>query len=553
MLSKLSISNYALIDSLEIDFKGGLTIITGETGAGKSIILGALSSILGELADARSIRNAEQKSVIEGVFDISKYDMERFFIDNDIEYFGSECILRREILPNGRTRAFVNDSPVGLALLKELAIQIIDIHSQHNNLLLSKPAYQLAVIDSIAGDKELLEAYKGAYSKYVAARKELEALRQSLEKRVAEEDYFRFQLSQLAALDLKEGEDAELEALHSKLSNATEIKELLWSAETVLGDNDNSVVDGLNSARASLDMAGKNYVDALPLSERLSSVIIELKDIYSTVHELQEDVVYDPRELERVEERLNAIYDLERKHGMSSVDELLAYQAKLEAAIGEIDNGEELVAEKEKAVKAYFAEASKLAENLSAVRKSTAGMFSAELESMSRSLGLANIKFEVEFSDSELKADGKDNVGFMVAFNKQQALMPVEATASGGEISRLMLCIKTIIAKSMNLPTVIFDEIDTGVSGEVASKIGAMMRDMSQNLQVVAITHLPQVAVKGHQHYKVYKTDTASSTVTSVMPLDTESRIREIAAMLSGTTIGQAAIDNAKALLEQNI
>ena len=551
MLSRLYISNYALIDSLEIDFRTGLTIITGETGAGKSIILGALSSILGERADAKSIRNADMKSVIEGVFDITQFDLGQFFSENDIECFGEECIVRREILPNGRTRAFVNDSPVSLAILKDLAIQLVDIHSQHNNLLLSKSSYQLKIIDSIAGNKTLLDNYKQAYASFVAANKELEVLKASIEKKRTEEDYIRFQLNQFAELNLQPDEDKTLVAKHSRLANANEIKETLWTLKDLLNDSEGSVIENLFAARNRLNAISNKLPEANPLEERVSTSIIELRDIFNEIVDLNEQIECDPEQLERVEERLDAIYSLERKHNVNNVDDLLALQKQMQNAINEIDNSEELLQEKQKIAENNYQQAIKLAAELSKIRKTTAATFASQLESMARGLALQNIKFEVKFTDTELKCEGIDNVSFMVAFNKQQDLMPVETTASGGEISRLMLCIKAIVAKSMNLPTVIFDEIDTGVSGEVASKIGSMMLEMSQNLQVMAITHLPQVAAKGKHHYKVYKTDTATSTVTSLKPLNEDERVTEIAAMLSGDTIGAAAIENAKTLLAQ--
>lgn len=553
MLSKLSISNYALIDHLEVDFNEGLTIITGETGAGKSIIMGALSLILGERADTKSIRNKSKKSVVEATFNIRKFDLKHFFDENDLEYFEEECILRKEFSDNGRSRAFVNDSPVSLSLMKELTSYLIDIHSQHSNMLVSKPAYQLGILDSLANNKALLEEYKVKFSHYKDVKNKLDKSRSNLSRNKEEEDYLRFQLNQLVELKLEKGEDIELEALQKKLTNITEIKENLWQAQLLLDGEENSILDNLKTSAKSMSVAAENLNEAEELASRLDSAVIELKDVAMAVSALQEGLEFNPDELERVNDRLNAIYALESKHGVRSVDDLIDLQGEYELRLNAIDNSEDNIKRLEAEEKKAYSEAKSTAEKLTLSRKRIAEEFAKDLKIISLPLGLNNMEFKVVFEGQELASSGADVVKYMVAFNKNQELMPVEMTASGGELSRLMLSIKTIVAKSMNLPTIIFDEVDTGVSGEVAEKIGAMMSELSNNIQVIAITHLPQVAAQGDNHYKVYKTDVDDSTVTSLKVLDDELRVRELAAMLSGSQISQSAIDNAKTLLKHKI
>ena len=553
MLSRLDISNYALIDHVVIEFNKGLTIITGETGAGKSIIMGALSLILGERADIKSIRDKEKKSVIEATFDIRDYDLKDFFEENDIDYFPEECILRKEFSASGRSRAFINDSPVSVGLMKELSINLIDIHSQHSNLLISKQSYQLSVIDNLVGNSSLLSTYKTKYKEYLAAKKELDNSERDYRKSKDEEDYIRFQLNQLKPLKLVPGEDVALEGEQKKLSNLSEIKESLWTADDMLNGEDNSIISGLRTAIKSLSNASEYMESLSDCVERLESTLIELKDLSSVISSRQEGLDCDPTELDRINERLNTIYSLETKHGVRSVDELLRFQCELEEKIEKIDNSDEHInALRAKSDKLYN-ECMHLASDLSKQRKDVAKKFAQELTLLCAPLGLKNMHFEVSFTSQELSSTGSDSVNYMVAFNKKQALMPVEATASGGELSRLMLSIKTIIAKCMNLPTIIFDEVDTGVSGDVAAKIGEMMKELSQRIQVIAITHLPQVAALGNNHIKVFKTDVEDATITSVKQLDSTERINEIAGMLSGSEITHSAIENAKALLKNNL
>lgn len=552
MLKRLSISNYALIDQLEIDFEQGLTIITGETGAGKSIILGALSLILGERADSTSIRDKERKTVVEATFSIEDYNLEVFFRDNDLDYFDDELIVRREINPNGRSRAFVNDGVVALSTLKELMTRLVDIHSQHSNMLLSRPAFQLSILDNIAGDDVELNDYRGLYNEYKATEHQLQELRDNYDRNRSEEDYLRFQLGQLQETNLRHDEDEELEQQQRRLANATSLKEDLWKVINTLNSEDNSVLDQLQEVRSTLATAEQNLDEIAGMSERVSNALIDLKDIAQSVGAIEESLNSDPAALQQVEERLNTIYSLERKHNAKTVNELLKLQEDYEQRLAAIDSSEERITQIQEMLESQHSAALQLARTISDHRKKAAGEFAATLQPLAQNLGMKNLQFHIDFKPVALNANGCDSVEFLFAFNKNQELMPVKDTASGGEISRLMLCIKSVIARSMNLPTIIFDEVDTGVSGEIAHKIGDMMGEISHKIQVIAITHLPQVAAHGDSHLRVFKTDTATQTVTSVQRLSDEEHVTEIARMLSGSELNQAAIDNARALINNS-
>ena len=549
MLKRLSISNYALIDQIEILFDQGLTIITGETGAGKSIILGALSLILGERADSSSIRNKERKTVVEAVFDIKDYNLKSFFQENDIDYYEDELIARREINPNGRSRAFVNDGVVGLATLKELMTRLVDIHSQHSNMLLSRPSFQLSILDNIAGHYDDLNSYSDIYNNYRDTERKLNELRDNYDRNRSEEDYLRFQLNQLQETNLKPGEDEELEQQQRRLANATSLKEDLWKVINILNGEEQSLLDQLQDVHHSLAVAEENLEEVAGMSERVANSLIDLKDIAQSISSIEENLNNDPAALQQVEDRLNAIYSLERKHNVKTVNELLELQAQYQERLEAIDCSEERINAMQQQLDGQRSEALKLAQVISERRKKAATEFSTKLIPLAQNLGMKNLQFHVDFKNVEINASGCDNVDFLFAFNKNQALMPVKETASGGEISRLMLCIKSVIAQSMSLPTIIFDEVDTGVSGEIAHKIGDMMGDIAHHIQVVAITHLPQVAAHSNSHLRVFKTDTATQTVTSVERLNDEEHVTEIARMLSGSEVNQAALDNARALI----
>ena len=552
MLKRLSISNYALIDQLEIDFEQGLTIITGETGAGKSIILGALSLILGERADSSSIRDKERKTVVEAIFDISDYNLEPFFNENDIDYYDGELIARREINPNGRSRAFVNDGVVGLATLKELMTRLVDIHSQHSNMLLSRPSFQLSILDNIAGHHNELNTYSDLYANYRAIERTLNDLRENYERNRSEEDYLRFQLNQLQETNLKPDEDEELEQQQRRLANATSLKEDLWKVISILNGEEHSLLDQLQDVNHTLEAAEENLEEVAGMSERVGNALIDLKDIAQSISSIEEGLNNDPAALQQVEERLNVIYSLERKHNVKTVNELLKVQKEYMHRLDAIDCSEERIEAMQDQLDKERSEAEHLAHIISENRKKAASDFMALLLPLAQNLGMKNLQFHIDFKPVELNASGCDGVDFLFAFNKNQVLMPVKDTASGGEISRLMLCIKSVIAQSMNLPTIIFDEVDTGVSGEIAHKIGDMMGERAQRIQVIAITHLPQVAAHGNSHLRVFKTDTATQTVTSVERLSDEEHVTEIARMLSGSEVNQAALDNARALINSN-
>ena len=549
MLKRLVISNYALIDNLEISLNGGLTIITGETGAGKSIILGALTLLLGERADVRSVRNSDKKTVVEGVFDISGYSIESFLSENDVDSYNSDCILRRELLPNGRSRAFVNDTPVTVSVLSELASRLIDIHSQHSNALLLNPVYQLDVIDGISTDKELRLKYAQIYDEYFDLKKRIEETKSRIEKNKADEEYFRFQLRQFDSVELDQDVINEMEKRRSTLENISEIKERLWNSSSILGNDDNSIVSGLSYLRQQLDGLIGIFDEAAAISQRVDSLYIESKDILETLNGYVDNLNDDPDELEQINEKLSAVYSLQQRYHVKDVADLVKIKNDLEKALFEIDNSEEEISELQKKLGLISAKLEDAANKLTAERKSVAGQFSEKLVAVAKPLGMKNLACKIEFLKIDYAKNGQDKIRFLFSFNKNQALMPVEKTASGGEISRLMLCLKSIIVEKMQLPSIIFDEIDTGVSGDIANKIGNMMKSISKKIQVIAITHLPQVAALGDYHYKVYKQDIGNLTVTNMAELNKIERINEIAGMLSGAQINAAAMDNAKSLL----
>ena len=552
MLKRLSISNYALIDQLEIHFEQGLTIITGETGAGKSIILGALALILGERADSSSIRDKERKTVVEASFDIKDYNLKPFFDDNELDYYDGELIARREINPNGRSRAFVNDGVVALTTLRELMTHLVDIHSQHSNMLLSRPAFQLSILDNIAAHDDALKEYQQLYNRFRATERQLNDLRDNLSRNRSEEDYLRFQLNQLQEIALQPGEDDELEQQQRRLANASSLKEDLWKVSNMLNGEEQSLIDQLREVQATLANAEQNLSDIEGMGQRVNNSLIDLKDIAQSVAMIEETLSDDPAMLQQVEDRLNTIYSLERKHGVRTVNELLALQQDYESKLSNIDCSEERIAQMEQLLSSQRQEASTLAVKISSARKKAAKQFVSTLQPLAQNLGMKNLSFDINFKLAELNFTGCDSVEFLFAFNKNQDLMPVKDTASGGEISRLMLCIKSVIARSMNLPTIIFDEVDTGVSGEIANRIGDMMGDIARHIQVIAITHLPQVAAHGTSHLRVFKTDTATSTTTSVQHLSDDEHVTEIARMLSGNEINQAALDNARVLINSS-
>lgn len=555
MLNKLSIHNYALINQIDIDFKDGLSVITGETGAGKSIILGALSMILGGRADTKSIGNADKKSIIEATF-YAKNDAEidKFCISNDIDRFeDNNFILRREISSSGRSRAFINDTPVTLQQLRDAAIRLIDIHSQHQNLLIADAKYQLQIIDSIANNVNELNEYKTQFKKYIEIRNRLNQRKIEISKNKENEEFLRFQFDQLQKIAPKENEQEELERKYEVLSNAESIKDDLRHIVNTLSDNENSVLSqicALKSVinRLNLDLFNSESNDIKP---RFESLYLELKDIAEQFGDYLSEVDSDPKELQLIEHRLNLIYEANRRFNVNNENELLKIKVDIESQLASIDNSDDDISALEQKKKSEGIKLKELADKLSQTRIKAADQFSSELIEMAKPLGMSNIKFSALVSQNKLTIDGQDSIEFLCSFNKNQSLNPISKVASGGEMSRIMLCIKAIIANCMQLPTIIFDEIDTGVSGDIADRMGEMMKEISDKIQVITITHLPQVASKGLIHYKVYKTDNEQYTTTNIKELSTEERIEELAQMLSGSKINEAAILNAQSLLNQ--
>ena len=555
MLNKLSIHNYALINQIDIDFKDGLSVITGETGAGKSIILGALSMILGGRADTKSIGNADKKSIIEATFYVENdAEIDKFCTSNDIDRFeDNNFILRREISSSGRSRAFINDTPVTLQQLRDAAIRLIDIHSQHQNLLIADAKYQLQIIDSIANNINELNEYKTQFKKYIEIRNRLNQRKIEISKNKENEEFLRFQFDQLQKIAPKENEQEELERKYEVLSNAESIKDDLRHIVNTLSDNEDSVLSQISALksvinRLNLDLFNAESNDIKP---RFESLYLELKDIAEQFGDYLSEVDSDPKELQSIEHRLNLIYEANRRFNVNNENELLKIKVDIESQLASIDNSDDDISALEQKKKSEGIKLKELADKLSQTRIKAADQFSSELIEMAKPLGMSNIKFSALVSQNKLTIDGQDSIEFLCSFNKNQSLNPISKVASGGEMSRIMLCIKAIIANCMQLPTIIFDEIDTGVSGDIADRMGEMMKEISDKIQVITITHLPQVASKGLIHYKVYKTDNEQYTTTNIKELSTEERIEELAQMLSGSKINEAAILNAQSLLNQ--
>lgn len=550
MLQSLHISNYALIDNVNIDLNSGFNIITGETGAGKSIMLGALSLILGERADSKVIRNPEKKSIIEAEFEISQYpQLTSFFEENDIDNNENVCILRREITSNGRSRAFVNDTPVTLPKLQSIALQLVDIHSQHQNLLLSTPEFQLDIIDNLAGNKDKLSVYNKLYNDYRQAVKLLAEKQRQLEQSQDDEEFIRFQLQQIESLNLNEGEQEELEKEREIIANITNIKTSLTESINRLSASNNNILSQLDSVLNECQYLSEYLNADENISERLESAIIELKDISETLSDYDSELNADPNELENIEDRLSEIYSLQRKFHVNTISELLQLRDKFKEQINTLENKDNTITELTAEAKRTYLMAMKAAQEISIARKEKAKRFAETLKQKALPLGMKNLQCEINVSPTNLSPTGIDKVEFLFSFNKNQTPMPVGNTASGGEISRLMLSIKSIIAEKMHLPSIIFDEVDTGVSGDVANRMGDMMNGIANNIQVIAITHLPQVAAKGNTHYKVFKEDDDISTKTHIKQLSYNERIDELSIMLSGNKDDQAARANATSLL----
>lgn len=553
MIKSLHIEHYALIDQLDISLHSGFSVITGETGAGKSIILGAIGLLLGERADTKTIKAGEKRCMIEATFDLSdKLVDEEFFVQHDLDFDGSQCIIRRELTAEGKSRAFINDTPVNLSLLKEMGNQLIDIHSQHQNLLLGKENFQLNLLDILARDTDEMKDYYNRYSHMVTISQQLQELKEQALQSRDKEEFMRFQAQQLAEASLVEGEQEELEAEQEMLSHAEDIKRNLYMAQQCLAaDEDANTLERVKQSVAALQNASHVYGKVEDLTRRLDSCYIELKDIADEIAQNADEVEYDPQRLEQVEERLDTLYSLQKKHHVDSVAELIELQKELERELALIDHSDEHIAELEQSLsqakEAVMVQAKKLTE----MRQAAKQVLEQDIVNRLVALGMPNVTFDVNLTQmAEPGWSGMDKVEFRFSANKNVPTQPLSQIASGGEIARVMLSLKALIASATKLPTIIFDEIDTGVSGKIAEQMALMMQGMSrQGCQVISITHLPQIAALGQHHYKVYKEEGDDTTLTHIIELDATQRIEEVAHMLSGSTLTEAALNNARELL----
>lgn len=553
MLKKLDIRNFTLIDHLEMALYPGFSVITGETGAGKSIVIGAIGLLLGNRADAKQVKRGCDKCIIEATFDLSIYHsdvLKNFFEDNDLDYEPEECLLRREVNANGKSRAFINDTPVTLALMRELGEQLIDVHSQHQNLLLSKEDFQLNVVDIIARDRQQLADYRAAFAEYRSAQRRLEELREQIATSRDNEDFLRFQQKELSEANLASGEQEQLEQEAELMSHAEDIKRALHEADYGLSGDDTGIVNLTRSIATQLRSVADVYPEAQELAERLESCFVELKDISQEIASKVDDVEYDPQRFNLITQRLDTIYTLQQKFHVQTVGELLDRLNGINAQLDNIDNSDEELQELERSVEKLHAVCVEKAVVLTDMRRKSATVVEQELSKLLVPLGIPKVRFKVDVSPADLSTNGADKVMFLFSANSSTDMQPVSQVASGGEIARVMLSLKAMISKAIGLPTIIFDEIDTGVSGRVAEQMAHIMRDMGKaNRQVLCITHLPQIAAAGSTHYKVAKQETEQGTVSTMTQLSDEQRITEIAQMLSGSDVSQAAVDNAKSLL----
>ena len=551
MLQQLYIKNFTLIDELDIELHPGFSVITGETGAGKSIILGAIGLLLGQRADSKSIKQGADRCVIEAHFDLSRYDLKPFFDENDIEYDDHDTIIRRELTAAGKSRAFINDTPVALTMLKELGDQLMDVHSQHQNLLLNKQDFQLNVVDILANDSKELEDYQQCFANYQQKTKELNQLREEIERNKQNADFLQFQYDELEVAQLVEGEQEELEQQSETMSHAEDIKTALYEADNALNGDESGVVSQVKSAYNALNGISKVMPKTIELTERLDSCRIELKDIADEVSQLLERTDFNPAELDNINNRLDRLYELEKKYHVETVEELIQQRDDLKLKLSHIENSDEAVSEMEKEVAKLRSLCAHRAETISTMRRATADNMRSQLAQRLEQLGMPHARFDVSITKTELGKNGQDSISFLFSANTSTPLQPVSQVASGGEIARVMLSLKAMISGAVKLPTIIFDEIDTGVSGKIAEKMAQIMQEMGRTeRQVISITHLPQIAALGSHHYRVSKEETKNGTVSHMTELNNEERITEIAQMLSGSDISDAAIQNAKELLK---
>ena len=550
MLKQLYIKNFTLIDELNIQMHPGFSVITGETGAGKSIILGAIGLLLGNRADSKSIKTGRDRCVIEAHFDLSKYDMQQFFTDNDIDEDLSDTIIRRELTAAGKSRAFINDTPVSLTKMRELGEQLVDIHSQHQNLLLQKEDFQLNVVDIIAQDEKQRKNYEAAYNQYKQANQKLNALKAEIEKNRENEDFLRFQFKELDEAQLQNGEQEELEQEYEMLSHSEDIKTALYQADNHLSGDDGNIIERLKQASEQLANIKDVYPEVTELLERIDSSYIELKDIAQEINGLTDHVEFDPARLETINERLDKLNSLQQKFHVRDLGELIETYHQLKEQLSHIDHSDEDVEALEQEVTQLLEKAQKQAKELTAIRTKAAKKVEEEMKQRLIPLGIPNVRFCISLTEKPLSHDGGDKVSFLFSANKSTPLQPVTQVASGGEIARVMLSLKAMISGAVKLPTIIFDEIDTGVSGKIAEKMAQIMVEMGNHeRQVLSITHLPQIAAMGSHHYKVSKEETDEGTISRMTELSQQERIQEIAQMLSGSDVSEAALANAKELL----
>ena len=550
MLKHLYIKNFTLIDELDISLYEGFSVITGETGAGKSIILGAIALLLGQRADSKTIKQGAEKCVIEAHFDLSRYNMQAFFDENDIEYDADDCIIRRELTAAGKSRAFINDTPVALSMLKELGDQLMDVHSQHQNLLLNKQDFQLEVVDIIADDAAQLVKYQQTFAAYQAAEKELAELQAAIERNRENRDFLQFQYEELENAHLVEGEQEELEQRSDTMEHSEDIKSALYTTDNALSAEQNGVIEHLRSSLSALRSIEAVYPEVGDLIQRIDSSYIDLKDVAHEISSLLESVDFDPAELDQVNNRLDRIYELEKKYHVDAIEALIEKRDNLQQQLQAIENGDESLDEVKTRLSKLEAQARKEAEVLTKLRTKAAKKIEDEMQKRLVPLGMPHVRFSIKLSTIELGVNGTDRVSFLFSANTSTPLQPVSQVASGGEIARVMLSLKAMISGAVKLPTIIFDEIDTGVSGKTAEMMAQIMKEMGgHGRQVISITHLPQIAALGSVHYKVEKNETANGTTSKMRQLDADERVREIAQMLSGSDVSEAAIQNAKALL----
>ena len=557
MLKELHIRNFALIDSLDIDFESGFSVITGETGAGKSIVLGAIGLLMGQRADTKAIKTDAQKCSIEAHFNLSAYDMQEWFDENEIDFDADDCIIRRELTASGKSRGFINDTPATVHQMKELGEMLMDVHSQHQNLLLQKEDFQLNTVDIIANNTIERTEYTKAFNELHAAEKVLAELKKNISENQKNEEFMRFQLDELTAANLIEGEQEKLEQEQESATHTEDIKSALYEADVLLNGDSNDIIGNLKQVCGSIENITKIFPQVEEISERLESAYIEIKDIASDISGALDDVDFDPERLEYINNRLDMFYSLEKKYSKSTVEELIEERDRLQKAVDAIDNSDEELKEQTAKVASLLKKAQQHADNLTKTRTKSAKTVEAEIHKRLTALGMPNVQFAVELTcnksddSSHLTKDGQDKIAFMFSANKGMVLRPVSQVASGGEIARVMLSLKAMISGAVKLPTIIFDEIDTGVSGKMAEKMADIMKEMGEaNRQVISITHLPQIAAKGSFHYKVEKHETENGTTSLMRRLNDEERVQEIAQMLSGENITDAALTNAKELLK---